>query len=163
MSHYIVATDGRESIELSPGLSARTLSVLCCSGLDLYGLYRATECDGGLSGTQESREIDAGTAESALIEALAWAYGLEAAAPEAFHRMWDTSVDQMAGFSAAEWSEEDRGRIFQGAREMRSDLEDGSLDEAERLRALQWVERILTFSVRVYQKARRGRVVIDFM
>ncbi len=163
MSHYIVATDGRESIELSPGLSATTLHALCCSGLDLYGLYRARECDGGVSGTQESREIDAGTAKSALIEALSWAYGLEAADPGAFHGMWDVSVDQMAGLSAAEWSEEDRARVFRGARKMRSDLEDASLDEAEFLRALQCVESILTFSATVYQKARRGRVRIDFM
>lgn len=184
MSHYITAklADGEE-IELIPGKSRRTLDAIEGTGFDLYAEYRASHCDGGMSGVGGTVEVSEDRAREALVNAVAWALAIleaidveevEIGEEDCSSAQVGVPVWKIAGLSRKEFLEKEgdpipeeipqeildvaRGR----AHELSSELRSSPPAREEWERALTSVGLIVQMAWEVYQGTSRGPVEICF-
>jgi len=84
VSHFIEAEDAEQRPLAQLEFSGDTVDSLACTGMDIYRVYDAEEQNAGVSGAGDFVTVDARTAGSALVSALAWASALHHCFPERF-------------------------------------------------------------------------------
>lgn len=164
MSHYITAEDDQGEticepnsnvlLDLEFGMTGP--SELFDTGLDIYGIYHASDLNAGISGTGESATVDEQVAKGAYVRALAWAEILRHNYPNLF--------ENPPGPIHISVIEDDQAKVEAMVQELiDSKFSTFDLGKEEIVkRCVGRIPRILQFTRAVYEASRRGTVRITF-
>lgn len=161
VSHFIVAVYPGGSTRLGNQMSILTLSSLRRSGFDVYEVYDATGCHGGISGNGNSKAVDEALARKAYARALGWAAALREAWPMEVGSAGPGLSDLCAAAPLNDPSlqADAIGEYLDVERRLAC----WSSDKDGRERACGLVEDVVAFAESVYTESLRGPVEIRFL